>query len=70
MKISNITTYITPKSTGYAAAAGICLAAYSGFAKNRQIKKVHKPIAFMTGVAAIMHIGIIEYYNHRYKSEK
>ena len=58
---------VTPKTTGYAATAGLGLSVWSGISKNRNYRKQHKPLAYITAVLTAIHIGLIEYYHHKYK---
>ena len=64
MKINSI---ITPKTTGYTATAGLGLSIYSAVSKNKAIRKSHKPIAYITAALTAIHIGLVEYYHHKYK---
>lgn len=70
MKISEIKSYITPKTTGYAAATGIVLSALSGKSRNRTFRKMHKPIACATVLSTAIHVGLIEYNNYKWKQQK
>ncbi len=70
MKISPINKIITPKTTGYTAAAGLCLTAMSGFSKNKTFRKSHKFLAFSTAIITAIHIAQIEYYHLKYKQNK
>ena len=69
MKIEKVfyNSIITPKTTGYTAAAGLGLSVLSGICKNKTIKSAHKPLAWMTAAAALFHIAQIEYLGHKYK---
>ena len=69
MNIEKIQAYINPKTTGYTAIAGLGLTAASAYGKNKYIKKAHKPFAFITALAAIVHVGQIEYYKHKFKTK-
>ena len=62
MNIDKIQTYITPKTTGYTAAAGLGVTVISGITKNKSVRKMHKPFAFITALFTLVHIGLIEYY--------
>lgn len=64
MKVDSV---ITPKTTGYAAAAAMGLCMYSAVTKNKALKKAHKPLAWTTAIAAVLHTGLIEYYNYKYR---
>ena len=70
MKVSKISSIITPKTTGYASAAGLCLTVLSGMSKKRLIYRAHKPLAFLTAGITALHIGLIEYYHHKYSKHK
>ena len=71
MKINSInSTIFTPKTTGYAAAAGLGLSVWSGLSKNKSFNRVHKPLAFFTAFFTIMHVGLIEYYNYKFKHKQ
>lgn len=70
MKVEKIfnNTIVTPKTSGYTAAAGLGLALISGVCKNKTVKKAHKSIAWITALATIFHIAQIEYLHHKFKS--
>ena len=68
MKTEKIqSSIITPRTTGYAAAAGVGITLLSGVNKNKTIKKIHKPVAWFTAAVSVLHIGLIEYYNYKFK---
>ena len=69
MKVSPISknSIITPKTTGYSATVGLGLSIASGISKNKSFRKAHKPIAYISGALTLLHIGLIEYYHHKYK---
>ena len=68
MKVEKVLPRIvTPKTTGYAAAAGLGLAVWSGISKNKTFKKTHKPFAWASALLTILHIGLIEYYHYKYR---
>ena len=70
MKVSGIQANIfTPKTTGYVAAVGLGLSVWSGVAGNKALNKAHKPLAFLTVLATIFHIGLIEYYHYKFKDK-
>ncbi len=58
---------ITPRTTGYAATVGLGLSIWSGISKRKQVRRTHKPIAYITALLTALHIGLIEYYKHKYK---
>lgn len=49
------------RDTGYAAAA---LAVGSAVAGSRKRLKLHKNLAYLSGLFTLWHIGIVEYYKH------
>ena len=67
MKINGI---ITPKTTGYAATVSLGLATVSGISKNKTFRKAHKPLAYVTAALTVLHLGLIEYYHHKFKNNK
>ena len=70
MKVSPINNIVTPKTTGYAAASGLCLTALSGCSNNKYLRKSHKAFAIATAIITAIHIGQIEYYHLKYKQNK
>ena len=58
---------ITPKTTGYSATLGLGLAIASGISKNKSFRKAHKPLAYISAALSLLHIGLIEYYHHKYR---
>ena len=69
MKVSSVSSIITPNTTGYAAAVGMGLTVLSGMSQSKIIKKAHKPLAAFSAIAAIIHVGLIEYYNYKFKAK-
>ena len=69
MKVEKIQQYITPKTTGYGATVGFCLTAISGMSKNKTIRKTHKHFAWITAGLTALHIGLIEYYNYKFRGK-
>ena len=68
MKIEKVSSYITPKTTGYTATIGLSLTMICGSIKNKTCRKIHKPIAWITLFASLFHIGLIEYYKYKFKN--
>lgn len=68
MKVSSTNQIITPKSTGYIATTALGVATLSGISRNRNIRKAHKPTAYLTAILTALHIGLIEYYHHKFKN--
>ena len=58
---------LTPKTTGYLSAVSLGTSLYSGITKNKTAKKIHKPSAWLALIFTILHVGLIEYYNQKYK---
>ena len=70
MKVNSIQPQIfTPKTTGYAAAAGMGITLLSAVSKNKTFKKVHKSASWLTALLTILHIGLIEYYHYKYRAK-
>ena len=68
MKIEKIQqTFLTPKTTGYAATAGIIATIYSGLSKNPRLRKAHKPLGWITAGLTTAHIALVEYLHYKYK---
>ena len=70
MKIDKIQSYITPKTTGYASLTGLGLSIAAAYGKSKSIKKAHKPLAYITALTTLVHVGQIEYYHYKYKNNK
>ena len=70
MKTDRIQSAIlSPQKTGYAALACTGLTVMSGFSKNKIIKKTHKPFSALTVLFTALHVGVLEYYNYKFKSK-
>ena len=69
MKIQpiQVNNYLTPKITGYAATTGIVLSIISGISKNKNLKKTHKPLAYISALLTALHVGLIEYNHYKWK---
>ncbi len=69
MKVDSVkkNSIITPKTTGYAATVGLGASVWSGISRNKTFRKQHKPLAYITAFLTAAHIGLIEYYHHKYK---
>lgn len=66
MKVDSVKqNYITPKTTGYAATTALGLSVVS--AKIKPMRKTHKPFAYIAALLTAAHIGLIEYYHHKFK---
>ncbi len=62
MKVHSIKSYVTPKTTGYSAAAALGLAVLSGVSKNKSFRKTHKPFAYISVFLTAAHTILIESY--------
>ena len=60
----------TPQKTGYTALACMGLTVVSGFSKNKIIKKTHTPLSVLTIIFTALHVGILEYYNYKFKAKR
>ena len=60
-------TFLTPKNTGYAAAAAMLLLTARAFTSSKPVVKTHKILGVVTGVLTLLHIGVVEYLHHKYK---
>ena len=70
MKTEKIqSSILTPKTTGYAALAGMGMTVVSGISKTKTLRKTHKPFAYLTGILSLLHVGLIEYYHYKYKKK-
>lgn len=66
-KYSQSKPFLTPKNTGYAASAAMALNCVRAFSKNKTVIKTHKPLGYISAALTALHIGLIEYYHHKYK---
>ena len=70
MKVNNIQSQIfTTRTTGYAAAAGMGISVLSAVSQNKNFKKIHKPVSWLTVLLTVLHIGLIEYYHYKYRAK-
>ena len=60
---NNSRPFLTPKNTGYAAAGAMLLTCI----RKKPLAKYHKPLGWITAGLTALHIGLIEYYHHKYK---
>ena len=66
-RIDGSTSWITPKSTGYAATAAMILSGTRAVSKNKFVQKYHKPISYVALTLTALHIAVVEFYHHKYK---
>lgn len=62
-KIKKVNTVST---TGYASIAFGVASAYA--ARKRKIS-LHKSLAYISGIFAVLHVGIIEWYKYKYRKK-
>lgn len=72
MKIDSVklNPIITPKTTGYAATVALGASILSGISKNKTLRKQHKVLAYLSAAITALHIGLIEYYHHKFKADR
>lgn len=72
MKIDSVkpNPIITPKTTGYAATVALGASIISGVTKNKTFRRQHKVLAYLSAVLTALHIGLIEYYHHKFKADR
>ena len=58
---------INSKTTGLAAAASMGLTLLGTTKINKSLSKYHKSLGIISGLLALLHIGIIEYNHRKYK---
>ena len=57
---------LNPKNTGYAALSGMFLTTVSAMVNSKQIRKSHKPLAFITAALTLLHLGItLKHHNEK-----
>lgn len=66
-KVNQNKPFLTPKNTGYAAAGAMILTTARAFTKQKNVVKTHKILGYITAGLTLLHIGLIEYYHHKYK---
>lgn len=64
------TKILNTRTTGYVALAGMCLTTASAMIKSPKVRKSHKPLAFVTAVLTLIHLGIAEYHRMQWKNMK
>ena len=57
--ITNNKPMLRADNTGYMAVAGMCLTAFSALPKNKSVRKLHKPFAFITAGLTLLHLGTV-----------
>ena len=72
MKVDSVkpNQIITPKTTGYAATVTLGASILSGISKNKTFRKQHKVLAYLSAALITLHIGLIEYYHHKFKADR
>jgi homoserine kinase len=59
--------FLNPKNTGYLAAGSMLITATRYVSSSKPIKKSHKFWGLLTSILTLLHIGLVEYLNHKYK---
>ena len=62
--------FLTPKNTGYAALGAMALTTLRAITKNKEVKKSHKTLGWITVALTALHVGLIEYYHIKFKKKK
>ena len=58
---------LTPKNTGYVAAGALIVTTARAFTNKKAITKSHKVLGFIATALTLLHIGLVEYLNHKCK---
>ena len=61
---------LTPRNTGYAAAAALILASGRAITTNKSVKRTHKMLGWLALGLTVLHIGLIEFYHLKFKNGK
>ena len=59
--------FLNPKNTGYLAAGSMLITTARYVSSSKSIKKSHKFWGLLTSILTLLHIGLVEYLNHKYK---
>ena len=59
--------FLTPKSTGYAAAGALIVTTARAFTNKKAVAKSHQFLGCITAGLTLLHIGVVEYLHHKYK---
>ena len=59
--------FLTPKNTGYAAAAAMLVTSTRAFTAKKPIAKSHKIMGVITAALTLLHLGVVEYLHCKYK---
>jgi len=69
VKLSENKSYSKITSTGYTALAGLGVTTALTFAKNKSVKKFHKPFGLITVALSLMHLGAIMHTKAEWKKK-
>lgn len=61
---------LSANNTGYAALTGLVLTTGAAIVKNKNVKKFHKPLAYLTGVLTLLHLGTILHNRNEWKKKQ
>ena len=56
-------------NTGYAALGGFVLTGATAVVKNKSIRKLHKPLAYIAAILSFLHLGVILYTRSEWKKK-
>ena len=59
---------LTPRNTGWAAAAGMAICTARAMTKKKSITKTHKTIGWITAALTLIHIILIESRHLKFKN--
>lgn len=52
------------------AVGAMALTSLRAFSKNKTVRKTHKALAWLSVALTALHVGLIEYYNHKFKNQR
>ena len=61
---------LTPKNTGYMAVGAMALTSLRAFSKSKTVRKTHKVFAWLSVALTALHVGLVEYYNLKFKKSR
>ena len=70
IKSTNKKPILRANNTGYAALTGLALTTGAAIVNNKTAKKCHKPLAYITGALALLHLGVILHNQNEWKKKQ
>ena len=61
--------FLRADNTGYTALGGLVLTGITAAVKNKSIRKLHKPLAYITTILSFLHLGVILYNRNEWKKK-